>query len=208
MKKVVYALLFSTSMISGAFAAKNRDIVSTLNTTAAGIQALQSAEATASSVANTVATDVTNAVAAADASVEAAFDPAINAVIDDLASQTTNAEVLSVLAWLKANPGKTIALGIAATAGTLVGLDYLYHKYNAKEEDAAVWEGTMTNKLVGKHVSSLSTKFFYYTAAVVAAVLVAADLSKDEKSSYLKSLFACIFPPAPAPTTVTPATAE
>src|SRR5579872_6964582 len=164
-KKVVYALLFSTSMISGAFAAKNRDIVSTLNTTAAGIQALQSAEGTASSVANTVYTDASNAVAAADASVQAAFDPTVNAVIDDLAAQTTNAEVLSVLAWLKANPGKTIALGIAATAGTLVGLDYLYHKYNAKEGDEVAFEKTYTGKLHQQVTSSVSTKFFYYTAA-------------------------------------------
>jgi hypothetical protein len=202
-KKVVYALLFSSSMISGAFAAKNRDVVSALNTTAAGIAAVQSAEATASSAVN-----------AADASVQAAFDPAIDSVIDDVAAQTTNAEALSMLAWLKANPTATIALGIAAAAGTLVGIDYVYHKYNAKEGDEVAFEKTYTGKLHQQVSSSISTKFLYYTAAVVAAVLVAADLSKDQKSSYLKSLFACIFPSSTTPAattpaaTVTPATAE
>jgi len=172
MKKIVYALLISSSLISAAFAAKSRSVISSLEAASSAAQpALQTAASDLSSAAS---------------SVEGVVNPAMDEAIDAAAAHTTNSKALDVLAWMKNNKAATVAIGL----GGLAGMDILWHWFNHDEdEDQTVWEQTLTKRHVVDNVTNMPGRCLGYTVALVAAVLIAHDLTKDEKASYIKNIF-------------------
>lgn len=143
---------------------------------------------------------------------EATKNTDLDATIDDLSTKV-DSKAQKALAWVKNNKKMAIALATFATTGVVVGGDYLIHWFkHDKEAETSVWEETWTKMYVvdkAKKLFSTTTKkakkaarstkkafknnkimFAGCGIALVAAVLVAVDLNRDEKTSLIKQLFA------------------
>lgn len=160
MKSFFYALIVSTCCISTAFAQQSENLVLTLEASAQTV--LESAE-------NSI-------------------DSALDAAINNASEHTTNPKALSILSWMKNNKTATILLGISS----LAALDSLYHWaiFNSDQTDATWFETTVAHQHVVSNVKKMPTRCMSYALGLIAAVLIAQDLSRDEKTSYLKILFA------------------